>query len=84
MKIYSLLISMSVFISCTNPPVNKTLKNTSTSNVKPDTLKLKNEEYLDVNQVKINGKLPVISKTIKLYEVLGKPDSIVSPNLLLF
>ena len=39
-----------------------------------------NNEFIDWNLVRINGKLPMITNTKDLYKLLGQPDSIVTPN----
>jgi hypothetical protein len=40
-----------------------------------------NKEYLDFTKVKINGKLPLITDTLSLYNLIGKPDQVVIPNM---
>ncbi|WP_460620702.1 hypothetical protein [Hymenobacter tenuis] len=40
-----------------------------------------NDEYLEWNTVTIGGKQPLLGKTQDLYQALGQPDSLVSPNL---
>jgi hypothetical protein len=39
-----------------------------------------NTEYLSWDSVKINGKLPLLCKKESLYQLLGKPDSVVTPD----
>jgi hypothetical protein len=38
-----------------------------------------NDEYIDWSSVRINGKLPFITNIKDLYQLLGQPDSIVTP-----
>lgn len=40
-----------------------------------------NTEYLDFDKVRINGKLPLITDSLALYSLLGKPSKIVKPDL---
>ena len=39
-----------------------------------------NDEFIDWNLARINGKLPMITNSKDLYKLLGQPDSIVTPN----
>ena len=39
-----------------------------------------NDEFIDWDLARINGKLPMITNTKDLYKLLGQPDSIVTPN----
>lgn len=39
-----------------------------------------NEEYLDFDELTINGKLPLITDTLSLYKLIGKPDSVITPD----
>ena len=36
--------------------------------------------FLDFDAMRLNGKLPFITKTKSLFKLLGKPDSIIIPN----
>ncbi len=40
-----------------------------------------NEEYINWDSVRINGKLPMVTKTTALFNLIGKPDSITDPNM---
>lgn len=37
-------------------------------------------EFLDFNAMRLNGKLPLVTKTKSLYQLLGKPDSLITPT----
>ena len=87
MKNLHFLLVLFVFVSCRNVSTNHTTidrksviptKNNTTI-VKPALTS--NAEYIDFDEVRINGKLPIITKAKLLYNVLGKPDSIVTPNM---
>ena len=51
------------------------LKTQQNSNAKP-----LDNEFLDLNVMRLNGKLPLITKTKSLFKLLGKPDSLIIPN----
>lgn len=38
-------------------------------------------EYLDWETATINGTLPLLGKTVDLFKLLGKPDSLVTPDM---
>ncbi|RYE20549.1 MAG: hypothetical protein EOP42_27300, partial [Sphingobacteriaceae bacterium] len=87
MKNLQFLLVLFSFMSCRNASTNqikvenksaKFAKNVDTI-VKPDLTS--NTEYIDFDDVRINNKLPVITKANLLYKLLGKPDSIVVPNM---
>jgi hypothetical protein len=40
-----------------------------------------NKEYLDFKKVTINGRLPLITDTISLYKLIGKPNQVIIPNM---
>ena len=37
-------------------------------------------EFLDFDAMRINGKLPFITKTKSLFKLLGNPDSLITPK----
>src|ERR1035437_10119079 len=39
-----------------------------------------NAEFIEWSSVRINGKLPLVTNTKDLYQLLGQPDSIVTPD----
>lgn len=41
---------------------------------------LNNKEYIDRDSVRINGKIPFISNNNDISKLLGKPDTIITPN----
>jgi hypothetical protein len=47
---------------------------------KTDTVKRGNAEYLEWKTLKINNQLPLLCKKADLIKLLGKADSIVTPN----
>ncbi|MCD8741430.1 hypothetical protein LT679_12510 [Mucilaginibacter roseus] len=56
-----------------NATANVDSTNTDTSSV--------NKEFLPVNEMRICGKLPMESNVQKLKALLGKPDSIITPDM---
>lgn len=52
-------------------------ENYSTVNNKPDEI----IEYLDWEALKINNRLPLLCSPEELITLLGKPDSVVTPNM---
>ncbi|MVN21199.1 hypothetical protein [Mucilaginibacter arboris] len=88
MKNLRYLLVLGGFISCRNASTNVAMVDSKAANATKsiDTtvkqnLSAGNREYIDFNSVRINGKLPLITKTTLLYKLLGKPDSIVVPNM---
>ncbi|GGG59087.1 hypothetical protein GCM10011378_38890 [Hymenobacter glacieicola] len=45
----------------------------------PDTTSI---EFIDSDEVTINGTQHLVGRTASLYKVLGRPDSLVAPNML--
>ncbi len=87
MKNLQFLLVLVGFINCRNASTNSTIfdnksaistKNNNTS-VKPALIN--NKEYISFDAVRINGKLPLITKANLLFKLLGQPDSIVVPNM---
>lgn len=88
MRNLQFLLVLFGFVSCRNTSTNHTNVESKTANAtkKVDTtvkknLSSSNTEYIDFDEIRINGKLPIISKTDLLYKILGKPDSIIVPNM---
>ncbi len=85
----SFLLFAVIFYACKGPALNEnsaTLKNapvTTNTILATDTTTLyrSSDEYIDWNNVRINGVLPPIGTTKLLYKALGKPDSIITPNI---
>ncbi len=88
MRNLQFLLVLCGFTSCRNASTKDAIidnKATNTTINIDTTVKQKfsagNTEYIDFDSVRINGKLPLITKTTLLYKLLGKPDSIVVPNM---
>lgn len=63
---------------------NKDSSTTIRTNAKTDvvdTSKKVNLEYFDWNLATINNQVPVLCKKERLVEIIGQPDSIVTPNM---
>ncbi len=85
----SFLLFTVIFYACKGPALDEnsdTLKNV------PDTINTisttdtiayphSSDEYIDWDNVRINDVLPPIGTTKLLYKALGKPDSIITPNI---
>jgi hypothetical protein len=84
----ALLLFIVVLNACKGPATNEkadTLKNVKDTINKISTTDTSainnNDEYIEWDKVRINGKLPTITTAKLLYATLGKPDSIVTPNM---
>ena len=64
------------FLFALNSFAQSDLKTQQNSNAKP-----LDNEFLDLNVMRLNGKLPLITKTKSLFKLLGKPDSLIIPSL---
>jgi hypothetical protein len=78
--IFILAIAFSI-CSCASAQNTKAsvLAKTTSDVYKIDSSKT-NDEFIDWNLARINGKLPMITNSKDLYKLLGQPDSIVTPN----
>ncbi|MFC6999510.1 hypothetical protein [Rufibacter roseus] len=92
MRFYSIVLLSLILLSCQDSAADNKSKNEPTINKSTDTLTQQksetkpkvlatNEEFISWDSVRVNGKLPMISKTKELFSLLGKPDSLVSPDM---
>ena len=58
-----------------NGSAQSNLKTQQNSDTKP-----LDNEFLDFDVMRLNGKLPLFTKTKSLLKLLGKPDSLIIPN----
>lgn len=82
MKFCTLVISISLLVGCRNSPSKTSIINLDqVATEQKDATEVKVQEFLEKDSVKIKGRLSLISKTTDLYDLLGAPDRIVSPDL---
>lgn len=58
----------------------RTVSATTTGSMKKAGSLTQNKEYIPWDSVRINGKLPLLTRTEELYKLLGQPDSIITPD----
>jgi hypothetical protein len=83
-----ILVLFPFFVSCAQKPDNSeaelkksaSLEAHDQKNNSVDSNRKTNLEYLEFDSVRINLKLPLLCKAKDLLELLGKADSLVTPN----
>ncbi|WP_022823120.1 hypothetical protein [Hymenobacter norwichensis] len=87
-----LLLGLSILSSCGNEEAEKqtvaSLEVTKSSVTELNTPELStpsndstNAEYLDWSTAKLNGRLPMLSTTKVVFQELGQPDSLITPDM---
>lgn len=92
MKFYTYLLLPFLMSGCQNSAADKKVKAEVINRSKADSFPSQksktitqipsaSKEYISWDSVRINGKLPLVTKKKVLFSLIGMPDSIVSPDM---